>query len=223
MRTTATALARRAATPLSADFECAFGPRFPLCFSGARAAPRAPRHRARAPLGLLPSRPHPPYSAQATNALALVAFGPPPGRVELIPDCPPGADAWSDGEWILGHGRWSWLVGRWVKAPADWTYSPWVVVRAADGTCFYAPSVWKDARGNVVPGPSPLAFAHPSAQGIDHAENELERTGRNLLTAPSSPSSLGSTAPPDTQRPPESDSSEQDAEAPSLREPTRDW
>jgi hypothetical protein len=130
--------------------------------------------------------PHPPYAPQATTALTSVDFGPPPGRVELIPPRPPNADAWIDGEWVRRHGRWYWLVGRWVKTPPNATYSPWVLVRAEDGTPFYAPSVWKNAKGVPIPPPPALLLARASGEAIVDADNDVEPTGRNLNALPAS-------------------------------------
>jgi hypothetical protein len=130
------------------------------------------------------SLPHPPYSAQATNALAPIEMGPPPGRVESIPKQPTGADAWVNGEWILRHGRWYWLLGRWVKTPEGATYSPWVVVRASDGTPFYAPSVWRDAKGAVIAAPPGLAFATATGEAVVSAEGNPEDNGRVIKAAP---------------------------------------
>jgi hypothetical protein len=89
-----------------------------------------------------------------------------------------------DGEWILRHGRWYWLLGRWVTVPEGATYSPWVVVRASDGTPFYAASAWHDSKGAVLPPPAPLAFATASGEAVVSAEGEAEDTGRVIKTAP---------------------------------------
>ena len=131
------------------------------------------------------SAPHPPYAPQATNALTAIDLPPPPGRVETIPPPAAGADAWVDGEWVLRHGRWYWLLGRWVAVPKGATFSPWVAVRASDGTPFYAPSAWHDATtGAVLPAPPALALATASGEAIVDAEGEPEVTGRNVKTAP---------------------------------------
>lgn len=114
---------------------------------------------------------------------------PPPGRVELVPPRPPEADAWIDGEWVLRHGRWYWLLGRWVRAPRGATYSPWVFVRARDGTAFYGPSVWRSAGGLVLDPPPPLAIATASGEAIVDPEGNSEDTGRNILTRPPRPES----------------------------------
>lgn len=119
------------------------------------------------------------------NALTPIERAPPPGRVELIPNQPEEADAWVDGEWVLRHGRWYWLLGRWVHTPRGATYSPWVVVRASDGTPFYAPGVWRDANGDSISAPPPLAFATASHGAVVSPEGNPEDTGRAVKTAAS--------------------------------------
>jgi hypothetical protein len=111
-------------------------------------------------------------------------MAPPPGRVEAVPKRPPGADAWVDGEWVLQHDRWYWLLGRWVRVPAGATYSPWVVVRASDGTPFYAPGTWRNATGAPMSPPAALAVATASGEGVVSAEGDPEDTGRVIQTAP---------------------------------------
>jgi hypothetical protein len=132
------------------------------------------------------SVPHPPYAPQATSALTPVDTAPPPGRVEQIPPRPPQADAWIDGEWLRRHGRWYWLLGRWVKTPPRTKYAPWVFVRAADGSGYYAPSIWVSEGGAVAQPPAPLALARANGQAVFNAEGEVEDTGRSLATAPAS-------------------------------------
>lgn len=129
--------------------------------------------------------PHPPYVPQATSALAPVEYAPPPGRVETVPPRPAGADAWIDGEWIYRRGRWFWWLGRWVKTPPGAHYAPWICIHAVDGTAYYAPSIWYDARGAVLdPGPAALAYASASGEAVFDAEGDVETTGRNIKTAP---------------------------------------
>lgn len=128
--------------------------------------------------------PHPPYSPQATTALEPIDVPPPPGRVELIPARPPGADAWVDGEWIPSRGRWYWLLGRWVRTPPGATYSPWAIVRANDGTPLYAPGVWKDSRGLRISPPPALAFATTHANAVFDADGEMVPTGETVESAP---------------------------------------
>jgi hypothetical protein len=139
---------------------------------------------------------HPPYTPQATTALVAIDTGPPPGRVETVPKRPAGADAWLDGEWILRHGRWYWLLGRWVATPRGATFSPWVVVRAPDGTLYYAPGAWHDAKGGPLAAPQPLAVATASGEAIFSPEGELEETGRTLKTPPARHGGAGSSPSP---------------------------
>jgi hypothetical protein len=93
-----------------------------------------------------------------------------------------------------------------VKTPPRWTFSPWVFVRAVDGTPFYAPSVWKDPSGNASPAPAALAYATASAEAVFTPENEVQETGRNLKTAPAPPiapsAESAGTAPPPASEPP---------------------
>lgn len=128
--------------------------------------------------------PHPPYSAHVTAALSAIDAPPPPGRVERIPSKPPQADAWVDGEWVLRHGRWFWLLGRWVKTPPGATYSPWVLVRTSDGTAFYAAGLWKNADGSARPAPAAISYATASGEAVFAPEGEVEDTGRNIETVP---------------------------------------
>ena len=123
-------------------------------------------------------------SPQAPNALTAIDVTPPPGRVESIPKQPEGADAWVDGEWVLRHGRWYWLLGRWVAVPKGVTYSPWVTVRASDGTLFHAPSVWRDQSGVIVAAPTALAYATASGEAVVSPEGDPEETGRVIKAAP---------------------------------------
>jgi hypothetical protein len=131
------------------------------------------------------SRPR--MSPQATSALSPIETAPPPGRVERIPDQPQGADAWVDGEWALRDGRWYWLLGRWVRAPRGATYSPWAVVRASDGTLFYAPSTWHDESGAAIAAPPALAFATAAGGAVVSPVGDPEDTGRVIETAPPAP------------------------------------
>ena len=128
--------------------------------------------------------PHPPYTAQPTAALSPVDTEPPPGRVELVPVRPMQADAWIPGEWVLRHGRWYWLLGRWVKTPPGAKYSPWVAVKASDGSTFFAPSVWMDAAGKAMPPPVAIACAAASGEAVLDAQGDVQDTGRSIENAP---------------------------------------
>ncbi|MDP9035620.1 MAG: hypothetical protein M3O50_12515 [Myxococcota bacterium] len=130
------------------------------------------------------SLPHPPYAPQATSALTLVDAAPPPGRIELIPDRPRGANAWIEGEWIIRRGRWYWLLGHWVTTPPGAKFAPWVFVRSPDGTAYFAPSAWVDAAGNPIDSPAPIAFATANTSAVFDPGGDLENVGRNIKSAP---------------------------------------
>ncbi len=83
------------------------------------------------------------------------------------------------------HGRWYWLVGRWVQAPARAKYVPWVAVFASDGSSYWAPGVWLDARGQPMAPPPTLALAKPSRGAVVDAEGNVNVTGRTITVVPS--------------------------------------
>jgi hypothetical protein len=122
------------------------------------------------------SIPSPRYAPQTTAALERVAHEPPPARVEDLPPRPAGATAWVDGEWSWKRRRWAWSAGHWVAPPAGATYSPWATVRGADGTLYFAPAQWRDAKGNPIPPPKSLANANVESGAVVDAEGEMERT-----------------------------------------------
>jgi len=124
-----------------------------------------------------PSIPRPPYSPQPSSALTIVAHEPPPGRVEHAPPKPAGEGVvWIDGEWSWHGRRWTWTPGRWVSPAAGTTYSPWTTVRGPDGTLYFAPSVWRDAKGAVTEPPKALAVAVVDSGTVVDAEGDMERT-----------------------------------------------
>jgi hypothetical protein len=104
--------------------------------------------------------------------------------VERVPDEPAGADAWIPGEWVPRHGRWYWLLGRWVKTPPGARYAPWAVVRASDGSTFFASSSWVGADGKPVPPPPAIAYAQASGEAVFDALGEKQDTGRAIEDAP---------------------------------------
>jgi hypothetical protein len=120
--------------------------------------------------------PGPTYSPQPTSALVPIPSEPPPARAERVPARPQGAIAWIDGEWTWRRRRWSWTPGRWVAPAAGTTYSPWCTVRAPDGSLYYAPAVWRDAKGAVVDPPRALASAAVEAGMVVDPEGNAERT-----------------------------------------------
>jgi hypothetical protein len=122
--------------------------------------------------------PRPKFAAQASSALAKVSHEPPPARVETTPPRPatPPGTVWVDGEWSWKRRRWAWTPGRWVLPPAGATYSPWVTVRAPDGTLYFAPAVWHDAAGKPLAAPKPIAQAAVESGAVVDAEGDMERT-----------------------------------------------
>jgi hypothetical protein len=63
-------------------------------------------------------------------------------------------------------------------------YSLWVVVRAPDGTVYFAPSRWKNAKGVLLLPPLPLSFATASNQAVVDADGQVDNTGRVTKVAP---------------------------------------
>ena len=143
-----------------------------------------------------PAGPHPPYGAQAPDALVQVERAPPPARVEVLPPKPAPNAVWVDGEWTWRRGRWAWLVGRWVVPPAGAVLAPWAFVRGADGRLWYAPGVWRDAAGHPVEPPPALARASVQGGVVVNADGEIETTGAILHDRPSSSAAEPATEPP---------------------------
>jgi hypothetical protein len=144
------------------------------------------------------SLPHPPYVAQPSSALTAVPLPPPPARVEVVPPSPAKGAVWIDGEWVFRRGRWAWTLGEWVVPAPGTFFSPWTSVRTADGTLLHAPGVWRDAKGQPVASPPPLAVATAQAGPVVNAEGVTETTGRTERPGASPPAPQGSSdvAPP---------------------------
>jgi hypothetical protein len=122
--------------------------------------------------------PHPSYAPHPTSALAEVPFPPPPARPEVVPDMPKDDAVWIDGEWSWRGRRWAWRAGRWVEPPAGATFSPWTSVRRGDGVLFFAPGAWRDAKGETLEAPKPLAVAGTtSGEAVALPSGEIEETG----------------------------------------------
>ena len=127
--------------------------------------------------------PHPPYAPQPTEALEVVGYPPPPARVEFVPPQPAAGAVWIDGEWVWQGRRWAWRIGRWIDPPAGARFSPWTLVRGDDGTTYYAPGVWRDAKGAELAEPATLVAARPNLSDVVDPEGELETTGRSIRPA----------------------------------------
>jgi hypothetical protein len=134
------------------------------------------------------SMPHPLYAAQPTSALVEVSGPPPPSRVEVVPARPDARSVWIDGEWLWRRGRWAWLVGRWVLEPPGARFSPWVFVRAPNGTLWMARGTWRDAKGVPIEAPRALAVAAVQSADVVNADGTTETTGPTLNNRPKSTS-----------------------------------
>jgi hypothetical protein len=54
------------------------------------------------------------------------------------------------------------------------------MVRADDGTVYYASGAWRDAKGPEVPEPKALSTATSSAGEVVNSEGERENTGQTV-------------------------------------------
>jgi hypothetical protein len=108
---------------------------------------------------------------------------PPPGRVETIPQQPVGA-VWVDGEWSWRRLRWAWSPGRWVAAPPGSTFSPWAFTRGPDGSLWYAPGTWHDAKGAAIDAPAAISVAQADTVEVVNASGDVESTGPTLRSRP---------------------------------------
>jgi hypothetical protein len=132
--------------------------------------------------------PSPPYTPQPTSALAEVPYPPPPGRVEMVPARPSTNATWIDGEWTWRGKKWLWIKGRWVTPPTGAKYSPWALVRSSDGTLWEARGTWRDAHGEELDPPKPLAVAQVSEGAVVDTLGDTLTPGRTLA-APGEPRS----------------------------------
>jgi streptogramin lyase len=87
---------------------------------------------------------------------------------------------WVDGEWTERRGRWAWKLGRWVLPPPGARFSPWVFVRGDDGSAYFAPGVFRDAKGEPVAEPTALEVAKADAVAVVDAEGVTVITGRTV-------------------------------------------
>ena len=80
------------------------------------------------------------------------------------------------------------MRGRWVVAPVGARYSPWALVRGKDGTLWEARGTWRDAHGEEVDPPKPLALADVSEGAVIDTLGDAITPGRTL-PAPGEPRS----------------------------------
>jgi hypothetical protein len=83
---------------------------------------------------------------------AVVAYPPPPGKVEIIQPPPPGMKhpVWVDGEQEWKGSRWVWKEGGWHDEAPDEVYAPPITERQPDGRLVHLGGKWRKA-----PGPPP--------------------------------------------------------------------
>ena len=129
--------------------------------------------------GCASSLPEPASVSHPRAAYELVAYPPPPARVELVPAKPRPGAVWIDGEWIWDGRRWGWQPGRWVMPIPGVAFARWCAVREADGSLFVARGAFFNARGEEVPSPPALAIARAGTGSVVNAEGELEKTRPN--------------------------------------------
>lgn len=119
-----------------------------------------------------PRTPMPPMTPHPTSALVEVPYPPPPARVETVPEPPKDDAVWVDGEWVWQGGRWAWRAGRWVVVPPGVAFAPWTTVRASNGVLYAAEGVFRDAKGNAIPEPAPLASGRPRGGAVVDPEGD---------------------------------------------------
>jgi hypothetical protein len=124
--------------------------------------------------------PRPPFVAQPTAALYPVVTAPPPARAELVPAQPAKDAVWLDGEWQWQGRKWAWKRGRWVVPPPGARYSPWTMTRDDTGALWFASGVWRNAAGEEVDEPEPLALGRTSLGEVTSPSGEKENVGRTL-------------------------------------------
>lgn len=89
-------------------------------------------------------------------------------QVEVLPERPAGGAVWVDGSWTWDGERYRWRSGAWVIPPPGARLSPWAIVRRkGDGQLFFAPAVWRDAKGTPIAAPEALARARFRARPDD--------------------------------------------------------
>lgn len=124
--------------------------------------------------------PRPERAPQPQDAFEVVTSPPPPGRVENVPAQPSGDAVWLDGGWRWTGARYAWELGRWVIPPPHARYAEWESRFRADGAILFAPSSFRDARGDEVPEPPALAVGRARSDQVIDPEGRRTRTAPNL-------------------------------------------
>jgi hypothetical protein len=95
------------------------------------------------------------YPGRWSEKSLVVPYGPPPGKVEIIPDRPAEMKhpVWIDGQWLWTGRRWTWKDGGWEEERWRSYYAPPKTVRTFDGTLRHYPGIWKKEAPPEAPGP----------------------------------------------------------------------
>jgi len=125
---------------------------------------------AAASLSCAPHLPGPPSVPQPSAAFEDVPYPPPPARIEYIPDAPRSDAKWVDGEWRWQASGWHWQRGGWYDVPPATSFARWATKRAPDGRLLFAPSTWRDGRGQEAPLPGLLASAGAGPGAVEEEE-----------------------------------------------------
>ncbi len=91
---------------------------------------------------------------------------------------------WIDGQWLWRGRRWAWIEGYWAADTKAVTYSPWQLSRGQTGVLYMAVGTWRNAKGEAVEVPPPLAVGSSRRTGVVSAEGEREPTGATLSPDP---------------------------------------
>jgi hypothetical protein len=124
--------------------------------------------------------PHPPYTAQPTEALVEVDYPPPPARVEFLTERPASEAVWLNGEWSWTGRRWGWKPGGWVVVPPGAAYAKLTLVRRQDGKLFSAPGTWRNEKGEEITPPEFLSSSPSKSSGVVDPEGGPAPTAGEL-------------------------------------------
>lgn len=109
--------------------------------------------------------PKPTFTQVRAEDYLEVPFAPRPPPIEVVPPSPREDAVWADGTWLWSGQRYRWQAGTWVVPPAGARYARWVVVRRpVDGQLFFARSMWRGEKGEVLPEPAALARGRSRAE-----------------------------------------------------------
>ncbi|MCA9626948.1 MAG: hypothetical protein KC766_04760 [Myxococcales bacterium] len=131
-----------------------------------------------ATLGCSSELPRPALTAHAWSEFKEVESPPPVPRPEQISEAPEESAVWVDGSWVSRGGIWIWREGGWVIPPAGSRLAVWKIVYERSGRILYAPSTWRDARGQVMEAPAFLDEKHQKRRQRRAKRRERRREKR---------------------------------------------